>query len=333
METLKAAVVGVGAMGVNHCRVYSELGNVELTGVCDVDGKSAKKAASKFDCDGFSDVDALLAKVKPDIVSVVVPTQHHCECALKIIGDGCGVLVEKPIADTEENAKRIIEAAEEADVRLMVGHIERFNPAVQMLKRRLMAGHLGRIYTIKATRVGPFPHRIRDVGVVIDLAVHDIDSMRYVTESEVVRVYAETEKRIHTTCEDMLSGLLKFESGVVGALDVNWLTPEKIREIAVTGERGMFVVKYIPQELMFYENRHMNGRSYDYKDILMGVLEGDIVNIRVEKKEPLKNELEAFINAVRKDKTPPVTGEDGLRSLQVAQALIESATENKAVQL
>jgi predicted dehydrogenase len=215
----------------------------------------------------------------------------------------------------------------------MVGHIERFNPAVQELKRRLDAHQLGRIFSIYATRIGPFPPRIRDVGVVIDLAVHDIDCMRFVTGAEVKRVYAETEKRIHTKCEDMLSGLLKFDNGVVGVLDVNWLTPEKIRELAVIGEKGMFVVKYIPQELLFYENKHANSRDYDYKDILMGVSEGDITNIRIQKKEPLRNELDSFVESVRKNKKPHVTGFDGLKALEVASAIIESSTENRVMLL
>jgi len=333
MESLKAAVVGVGAMGANHCRIYAELPGVELVGVCDVNTKAAKDAGTKYKCQAFGKFDKLLENMKPDIVSVVVPTQNHCEVSLACIESGASVLVEKPIADTVDNAKLMIEAADAAGVKLMVGHIERFNPAVQELKRRLDAKQLGRIFSINAVRVGPFPHRIRDVGVVIDLAVHDIDCMRYITDSEVKRVFAETEKRIHTSCEDMLSGLLKFRNGVVGVLDVNWLTPEKIRELKVTGEKGMFHVEYISQELTFYENKQANGKSYDYKDILMGVSEGDITKIRVEKKEPLKVELEAFVESIRSDKKPPVSGLDGLKNLQIAQAMIEAATRGQVMNI
>jgi len=333
MEHLKAAVIGVGAMGWNHCRVYSELDGVELAGVCDIDNRLAKKAGWSFKCRSYTDYDTLLSKEKPDVVSVAVPTQFHREVALACVESGAGVLVEKPIADSLENAKAIIEAADEAEVKLMVGHIERFNPAVQELKRRLQQRELGRIFAVHATRVGPFPHRIRDVGVVIDLAVHDIDVMRYITESEVKRVYAETEKRIHTKCEDMLSGLLKFKSGVVGVLDVNWLTPEKIRELKVTGEKGMFQVSYLNQELLFYENREANGLDYSYQKILMGVTEGDITHIRISKHEPLQVELQSFLEAARKDRQPEVTGLDGLKSLEVALALSESATKNAVIML
>jgi len=320
-------------MGWNHCRVYSEIPDIELVGVCDSDGKVASKAAVAFGCDPYRDLDGFLSKAEPDIVSVVVPTQHHAKVALACIESAASVLVEKPIADTVENAKAIIEAADEAEVRLAVGHIERFNPAVQELNRRLLARQLGRIYSIRATRVGPFPHRIRDVGVVIDLAVHDVDVMRYITGSDVGRVYAETEKRIHTSHEDMLSGLLKFKNGVVGVLDVNWLTPEKIRELTVTGERGMFKVNYIQQELTFYENSHVRGKEYNYQDILMGVSEGDVTSIRVQKKEPLRIELDSFINSVRKNQAPEVSGLDGLRSLEVALAIVESSMKNTVISL
>ena len=331
MEILKAAVVGVGAMGWNHCRVYCETEGVELAGVCDINRKTAERAAKSFGCKPFTSYDELLSVAKPDVVSVAVPTQFHCDVALECIDSGASVLVEKPIAENTEKAKRIIEAASTADVRLMVGHIERFNPAVRELKKKLDALKLGRLFTILATRVGPFPHRIRDVGVVIDLAVHDIDVMRYITESEVKRVYAETEKRIHTKCEDMLSGLLKFENGVVGVLNVNWLTPEKIRELTVTGEKGMFQVRYIQQELMFFENRDAHGGEYNYQNILMGVTEGDITNIRIQKKEPLRNEIESFLESVRKGREPDVTGLDGLRSLETALAISESATNNRVI--
>jgi UDP-N-acetylglucosamine 3-dehydrogenase len=333
METLKAAVVGVGAMGANHCRVYSQMPEVELVGVCDLDRKAAAKAAEANKCDSFTDYNLMLSESKPDMVSIAVPTQAHCKVALACIEAGASILVEKPIADDVDDAKRMIEAAKAAEVTLAVGHIERFNPAVMELKRRMQERQLGRIFSIHATRVGPFPHRIRDVGVVIDLAVHDIDVMRHVCGSEVKRVYAETEKRIHTKCEDMLSGLLKFQNGVVGVLDVNWLTPEKIRELTVTGEKGMFKVNYIQQELTFYENRQANNKDYSYPNILMGVTEGDITHIRIQKKEPLRAELESFTKAVRGDAAPLVSGTDGLRSLEIALSIVESATQNRVILL
>lgn len=333
MNKLKAAVIGVGSMGRNHARVYSELDSVELVAVSDLNSENAGNVAEHLRCNAYTDYERMLKEEDIDLVSVAVPTKYHKEVALYCIEQKIPVLVEKPIADTEGNAREIIRKAEEYNVKLMVGHVERFNPAVIELKRRLDENELGKIFEIKAVRVGPFPNRIRDVGVVIDLAVHDIDVMRYLTGSEVKRLYAETEHRIHTKHEDLLSGLIKFKNNVIGVLSVNWLTPEKIREISITGEKGMFLVKYIPQELYFYENIEANRSKYSYSDILMGVTEGDITNIRIQKREPLKAELESWVDCVKTDKKPLVSGLDGLRALELAQKLIESTVKERVMVL
>lgn len=333
MKKLKAAVIGVGAMGKNHARVYSELDNTDLVAVADVNEETAKNVAEYLRCNSYKDYKKMLKGEDIDIVSIAVPTKYHKEVALNCIELGIPTLVEKPIADNEENAIEIIQRAEEDNTKLMVGHIERFNPAVVELKKRLDKNELGKIFEIKAIRVGPFPNRIRDVGVVIDLAVHDIDIMRYLANSEVKRLYAETERKIHTKHEDLLSGLLKFQNDAIGVLSVNWLTPEKIREISIIGERGMFVVKYLPQELYFYENIEASSEGYSYSDILMGVAEGNITNIRIQKKEPLKAEIESWVDCVKRDKKPLVSGEDGLRALELAQKLIESTVKERVILL
>ncbi|RLI89949.1 MAG: gfo/Idh/MocA family oxidoreductase [Candidatus Altiarchaeales archaeon] len=333
MKKLRAAVIGVGAMGRNHARVYSELDGTELVAVADANPKTSKNVAEDFRCKAYKDHREMLEEEYIDMVSIAVPTRYHRDVALDCIEKEIPILVEKPIADSEENAKEIIDKAGENGVKLTVGHIERFNPAVIELKKRLDKNELGKIFEIKAVRVGPFPNRIRDVGVVIDLAVHDIDIMRYLVKSEVKRLYAETERRIHTRHEDLLSGLLKFQNDVIGVLSVNWLTPEKIREISITGEKGMFLVKYLTQELYFYENIEAKRDRYSYPDILMGVTEGNIINIRIPKKEPLKAELESWIECVKKDKEPLVSGEDGLKALKLAQRLIDSAVKEKVIVL
>jgi predicted dehydrogenase len=330
---LNAAVIGVGSMGRNHARIYGELADVKLAAVADADFEGAKKVAEQLRCKAYGNYVEMLDKEKIDLVSIAVPTKYHKEVALECIKRRIPLLVEKPVSDTEENAKELIAEAEKAGVPLTVGHIERFNPAVIELKRRLDAGELGRVFEIRTTRVGPFPSRIRDVGVVIDLAVHDIDVMRYLTGSEVRRLYAETEQKIHTKHEDLLSGLIKFQNDSVGVLSVNWLTPEKIREISILGEKGFFVVKYLTQELFFYENKEANGARYSYSDMLMGVAEGNVTNIRIQKKEPLKAELESWVEAVKSGKPPVVSGKDGLAALALAHKLIESATEGKVMSL
>ena len=196
----------------------------------------------------------MLKKIKPDAVSIAVPTAFHEEVAMAALEAGAHVLIEKPITATLEEGERLIERAQQLNLKFMVGHIVRFNPAIQELKRKLQAGELGRIFQIVCRRVGPFPARVRDVGVVVDLATHDLDLMRYLTGSDPLRIYAETEKRINTDLEDLVVGLLRFPGGITGALEINWLTPTKVREVLVLGERGLFRVDDLTQDLFFYEN-------------------------------------------------------------------------------
>lgn len=321
--TLKVAVIGVGAMGRNHVRVYYELPDVKLVGVSDLDGNAAASATRLYSTQTFTDYRQMLDETKPDAVTIAVPTEYHRETALEVISRGIHLLIEKPIASTVEEGQEIIDAAAQAKVRLQIGHIERFNPAVIALRQQLSENALGKVYQIDARRQGPFPGRIKDVGVVVDLAVHDIDVIRYITGAEITRVYAETAQRIHETREDMVTGLLRLDNGAVGTLTINWLTPTKIRELYVTGERGMFRVDYLTQDLYFFENAAAPVGDWPYLN-LRGVNEGRMIRQVVAKKEPLRAELESFIAAVKGENPVPVTGQDGLKSLALAQALVES---------
>lgn len=321
--TLKVAVIGVGAMGRNHVRVYYELPDVKLVGVSDLDGNAAASATRLYSTQTFTDYRQMLDETKPDAVTIAVPTEYHRETALEVISRGIHLLIEKPIASTVEEGQEIIDAAAQANVRLQIGHIERFNPAVIALRQQLSENALGKVYQIDARRQGPFPGRIKDVGVVVDLAVHDIDVIRYITGAEITRVYAETAQRIHETREDMVTGLLRLDNGAVGTLTINWLTPTKIRELYVTGERGMFRVDYLTQDLYFFENAAAPVGDWPYLN-LRGVNEGRMIRQVVAKKEPLRAELESFIAAVKGENPVPVTGQDGLKSLALAQALVES---------
>jgi predicted dehydrogenase len=171
--------------------------------------------------------------------------------------------------------------------------------------------------------MGPFPARVRDVGVVIDLATHDLDVMCWLVGQPVERVHAETARRIHTAHEDLLSGLLRFADGTIGVLEVNWLTPTKVRELSVTGERGMFLVNYLTQDLTFYENNRADGQ-WETLGILTGVGEGNMVRLCIERREPLLVELASFVEAIRTNTEPLVTGADGLAALALAQTLVEA---------
>ena len=327
---LKTAVIGVGAMGRNHARVYSELPDAQLVGVADADAEAAAAVARRHTTRAYTDYRQMLDELQPDAVTVAVPTVDHLDVALQVVARGIHLLVEKPIAASVKEGQQIIAASQDAGVRLMVGHIERFNPAVVALKAHLAAGELGRVFQIDARRQGPFPARIKDVGVVIDLAVHDLDVMRYVTGAEVVRVYAETERRIHSTREDLLTGLVRLDD-IVGTLTINWLTPTKIRELHVIGERGMFRVDYLTQDLYFFENATAQGAEWETLRVLRGVSEGRMIRHVVAKKEPLRAELEAFLSAVRGETPLAVTGEDGLKALELAQAVVKSGLEHRVI--
>lgn len=327
----RVAVIGVGAMGQNHARVYSELPGVELVGVADVDARIGQTVARRYGGTWYADYRELLEQAAPEAVTIAVPTIDHLEVALEVIRRGIHVLIEKPIAFNVDEGKEIIAAAERAGVCLTIGHIERFNPAVIALKAHLAKGELGRVFQIDTRRQGPFPARVRDVGVVIDLAVHDLDIMRYVTGSEIVRVYAETEQRIHSTREDLVSALVRLDDGTVGSLTINWLTPTKIRELYVTGECGMFRVDYLTQDLYFFENAIVGSGAWDALRVLRGVSEGRMIRHVIAKKEPLLAELESFLAAVLGSAPIAVTGADGLEALRLAQAVVASGVEHRSI--
>jgi len=331
---IKAAVIGVGNMGRNHVRVYAEMENVELVAVADTDETAAQRAVHSYRVGKvYTDYREMLDHEKPDIVSIVVPTQHHCEVAYEAISQGAHVLVEKPLALTQAEGQRIIDTATSHGVKLMVGHIERFNPAIVEIKRRLEEQELGRVFQVHARRLSPLPSRIQDVGVVLDLATHDIDVMRYLLGSDVERVYAEIERKAHQSCEDLLSGLLRFSNGIIGVLDVNWLTPTTVRQLAILGEGGMYLADYRTQDVYWYKNRHGNTTVQHTLDVFQGVWEGDMVKIHFQKKEPLRAELESFVAAVLEDREPPVNGQDGLIALDLAQKLIESGSKHMPIYL
>ncbi len=329
---LKVAVVGAGSMGMNHLRVLKDLGEeqVRLVGVAEPQPAARSRASNRFQVQGFSDYREMIAEATPDVVAIVVPTDLHFEVASHALDAGVNVLVEKPITATVAQAEQLIALARERGAQLAVGHVERFNPAVLELKRQLDGGNVGRIFYLHARRLGPFPPRIRDVGVILDLATHDLDVMRYLAGSEVRHVFAETQQRVHQTHEDLLLGLIRFGNAAIGMLDVNWLTPTKIRELTVTGERGMYLVNYLSQDLYFYENDY-TATEWDTMRSLTGVSEGTMTRLKVQKSEPLRLEWENVLAAVRDGTDVKVTGEDGLAVLRLAHQLMRAAEKPEVI--
>jgi UDP-N-acetylglucosamine 3-dehydrogenase len=331
---LRAGVVGLGMMGRNHVRVWDEaVDGVELVAVADPDPAAVQRATAGRRARGFEDPMQMLAEAHLDVVSVAAPTSLHLQVTRSALDAGAHVLVEKPIAATRDEALEMMAAADRAGRMLTVGHIERFNPAIRELRRRLDANELGRIFQIHATRLGPFPARIRDVGVVVDLAPHDLDIMRFLIGSEPVRIYAETERRIHTEHEDLFNGMIKFANGVVGVLDINWLTPTKRRTLTVTGERGMYVADYIAQDLVFFANQ-------DAPDTWVNpgagapvnsVAEGEMTRRAIQRREPLLVELEEVARAIREGGPPPVEPRDAMIALLLARKMVESAETGSVI--
>ncbi len=328
---VKVAVVGAGSMGMNHIRVLKDLSNehVRLVGVAESCAPTLEDATRRFSIAGYEDYRTMVEETHPDLVAVVVPTHLHFEVASYLLDRSIHILIEKPMASTIEEAETLLRLSKLHGATIAVGHVERFNPAITALKQRVVSGELGQLFQLHARRLGPFPPRIRDVGVVLDLATHDIDVMRYIADTEVERVYAETQRRIHTSREDSLLGVLRFSNEATGMLDINWLTPTKVRELTVTGERGMFQVNYLTQDLYFYENDYTTS-SWSELSRLKGVSEGTMTRLKVQKAEPLRLQYENVVEAIRADTLPSVTGEDGLAVLKVAYQLIASTYTHTA---
>lgn len=331
MTPVRVAVAGAGAMGRNHVRILHDLDECTLVAVCDAAAPAVDWAVSHYGVAGYASYRDMLANETLDAVVIAVPTSLHLELGMAALQHDLHVLIEKPIAGDLEDAKTLAVEADRRGRCLAVGHVERFNPAVRELKARLTKGELGRILQIHARRLGPFPPRIRDVGVVIDLATHDIDVMCHLIGGDVIRLYAETERRINTAHEDMLSAILKFETGAVGVLDVNWLTPTKVRDLSVLGERGMFHVNYLSQELTFYANSAV--RPDQDAASLSAVTEGNMVRYQIPHVEPLRVELLSFLKAVDSGQPVEVGASDGIRALRLATQLMESAERGRAIDL
>jgi UDP-N-acetylglucosamine 3-dehydrogenase len=319
---LKVAVIGAGSMGMSHLRVLRDFNEdqVQLVGVSDTSEPALQRAIYRFHVAGYTDYHQMVEQTHPDLVAVVVPTHMHFTVASYLLDQGINVLLEKPMTSTLEEADTLIQLACAHGVKLAIGHIERFNPAVIEVKRQLVAGKLGQLFHLHARRLGPFPPRIRDVGVTLDLATHDIDVMRFLADAEVEHAYAETQRRIHSTCEDLLLGVLRFTNDAVGVLDVNWLTPTKIRELSITGEKGMYLINYLTQDVYFYENDY-TATTWDTLRTLSGISEGTMTRFKVQKAEPLRLEYEDILAAIEQDKAPTVSGEDGIAVLSIVHQL------------
>ena len=310
---LRVGVVGVGVMGANHARVFSDLAEVKLVGIADTDPKQRAFVAQALQCTGYADVGALI-EAGVDAITIAAPTHLHRDLALTCIRHGVHILVEKPIASSVEEGRAIIAAAERAGVTLMVGHVERFNPAVEAIKNAIRDED---ILSIAITRVGPFPPRMSNVGVVIDLAVHDIDLICWFTDSDIIDVQPQLSSAVAER-EDIALLQFRTASGVLAHINTNWLTPFKARNVTVATRK-----KYIMGDLLTRQVTECFGfqpdGSYSMRHLSVGHA------------EPLRTELQAFVSAVRHAQTPAVTGAEGVASLEIAIRCLDGSATPTAV--
>jgi UDP-N-acetylglucosamine 3-dehydrogenase len=324
---LRVGIIGTGTMGQNHVRVCSEISKV--VGVCDISPEAAINIGKRFNVPHYTDARELL-KQDLDAVIISTPTFTHHGLALDAISAGKHVLIEKPICNTIPQAKEVIAAAEKAGLTVAVGYIERHNPVVQSLKTALVNKQLGDVVTMAARRVSPNPPRIRDVGVVLDLASHDIDVIRYLAASEVESVYALGGKSGRTNHEDHANVLLHFKNGINGFLEVNWLTPMRVRKLFLTCSKGFVEADYIDQSVQISSYVPID---FDNSNLFQVPQEYDNRVIHLKKQEPLKMELRDFFDAILEKRKPLVTGMDGLRTLELAQAAVTSLETGKTVEM
>ncbi len=318
-------VIGVGSMGQNHARVFAHCDDARLLAISDPCEEQLMRIAKRHNVKTYTDYRRMIVEEPLDAVSIAVPTTMHKEVALFALTHKKHVLLEKPIAHNTEDAQAIIDAARNNNVKLMIGHIERFNPAILELKRRLP--DLGEVYKIDVQRIGPFPVRVTDVGVIIDLSVHDLDIINYLLNDSPRRIYAETQQKLHPFHEDSVTALIKYQQGTLAVLNINYLSPVKTRLLKVFGKRGMFMVDYLSQELFFYENPSSAGDSWE------SVSEGDMRKINIARKEPLQAEIEAFLHCVRTGDEPLVDGNHALSVLALAHLLHTSAEKHTIIEV
>jgi UDP-N-acetylglucosamine 3-dehydrogenase len=324
---LRAGLIGLGHMGRHHARVLQSLPDVELVAAAD----PRSEARGPVGVEVVHSVPELLGRGL-DICVVATPTETHEAIGLELAEAGVATLIEKPLAHNSKAAQTLVEAFERTDVLGCVGHIERFNPALRDMRRRLGEGELGEVYQVLTRRQGPFPTRVTDAGVILDLATHDIDLTAWVTGSPYRSVAARTAHRSGRDHEDLVSAVGALENGVVVTHLVNWLSPLKERVTAVTGERGCFVADTVAADLTFYRN---GTQVVEWARVasFRGVTEGDVTRFAIPKPEPLVTELAGFAAAARGEPGDVVTLAEGLRTVRVAEYVRESAATGTTLEV
>jgi len=328
-RTLRAGIIGVGRMGRHHVRVLGELPDVELVAAADIEGRPAKSFGG---LEVVDTVDELLDR-GIEMCVLATPTVTHEPIAVQLAEAGVATLIEKPLAHDTKAAQNIAEAFARTATLSCVGHIERFNPALQEMRQRLAGGELGNLYQVVTRRQGPFPDRIVDAGVILDLATHDIDLTAWVTGATYRSVSARSAHRSGRPHEDLVSVVAELSNGLVVTHLVNWLSPFKERVTAVTGDKGSLVADTLTADLTLFKNGSQ-AMEWDRVAAFRGVVEGDVIRYAIPKPEPLMTELRNFAAAVRGDADGQVvTLEEGLATVRIAEAVRDSAASGETVRM
>ncbi len=331
MKKIKVGIVGVGNMGAHHLRIYMAMQNVEIISLCDIN-KNNLEQASRI-CKWatlYREYQEMFMKEKLDAVSIVVPTEFHKDAALAAIKSKIHILLEKPIAQTSAEAKEILSQLEHSEIKCLIGHIERFNPAIHVLKKQLEQGMYGTIYSVQVNRIGVYPIGNVNTDIVKELAIHDIDIIQTLFQTRIKKIFAVQKGNIYSKCNDLLSSILVLENGTIVYLNVNWISPIKKRELIITAEKGLVHLDYINQDLFYYKHPHENPYT---DDLLFKRKEGEMVKISVYKEEPLKQELHHFIDCISNNKQPVVSAKDGLEALESAEKVCLAAEKGTVMEL
>lgn len=316
---LNVAIIGVGNMGKHHARIYSEMPGVKMAAICDTNKDLGEKLAAQYGCRFYNDHKQMFVHEHIDAVSVAVPTFLHHKIACDALDNGAHVLLEKPIATSLAEADEIVKKAKEKKRILMIGHIERFNPAVRHLASLIHNNKLGDIVSINVRRVGGLPPQKKSANVIMDLAIHDIDIANFFVQELPVAVTGYKSKASIDEQEDNAFILLKYPKASA-FIEVNWMTPVKIRTLDITGTKGFARLDYINQNILLYENIHSSTISHykDFNDFISKFYSPNITQVDVKKAEPLKCELEEFVCAIRENREPIFTARDAYQSLEIA---------------
>jgi UDP-N-acetylglucosamine 3-dehydrogenase len=294
-------------------RVLNELDCCNLVGVADIDSKRARIIGDKYHIDYFSDYSKLIERKDVEFITVCTPTVTHAEIALEAIKAGKNVLIEKPMTNTVQEAKEIINSAKRQGVKIMVGFIERFNPAVIKTEELIKNREIGEIVLASSKRVSRRPHRIGDVGVIKDMAIHDIDLIRHLFGRKTKQVYAVAGNLSHNF-EDYANIVIRFDDSRSAFVEANWLTPRKVRRLTITGTEGIIQVEYITQELNVEKQELMYMPFF-------------------KQQEPLMLELHYFLSSIINDEQPSPSGKDGLETLRICEAALNSAKTRRPINL